>query len=212
MKSRRRLKTPPILLMLSGSIIIIIVLSLALIFGILGREYSNWSKEFESTLESNRVVTLPNDTLKSEIEKKIEVFGRSDKKIDFVEFNDTQFMYILAESLNTSLPVGMKYSKGYVVSENGLWNIYVQTEIKGIKLPWMWFKLQKDSTESAQVYIHSISIGNFDLTDYGAKVVIDRVNKGISESLLLVNESEFTGRTFRNIELESGKIIIKGEK
>ncbi len=212
MKSRKRLKTPPILLIILGSIVIIVILSLVLVFGILFREYSKWSQGFEASMKSEKIVTLPNDTLKTEIDKKIEIFGKSVKKIDFIELKETEFMYLLAESLNTSLPVGVVFNRGYIDTEKGLWNIYIQTELKGLKLPWIVLKLQKDNTESAQVYVRRMSVGNFDFTDYGANFIIERINKGISESLLLVNESEFTGRTFRNIELESEKITIKGEK
>lgn len=204
-------KKPPIILFLFLSLLIIVFLSGLLVWIVVIREYQAWEKDFESSLEQNRVVNLENESLKNSSRKKLESFSKSTKKVDFVELSDLEFVYVLGESLNSSLPIGMKFEKGYVISQPFLWNIYVKTKINRIPLPWVLIKIEKDNTESAQIFVNSMSVGNFDFTDYGFRKVLENINKGIRDALVLVNESDFTGRVFRNIELETGKIIIKGE-
>lgn len=210
MKNRRR--KVPVFGLLFISFILVILLSFMFIWLIVFREYKSWEQDFELDKFSDAYITLENEILKTSLESKLKKFAESNNKIDFVELTDKEFIYLVGESINSSLPLNITFEKGYISSEKGVWDLYVKTNRMNFKLPWVRFRIQKDNTESPELYVSKMSIGNFDFTDYGAKVVLDRVNKGIRDAILLVNQSDFTGRVFRNIELENGKIIIKGEK
>ncbi|MCC7289697.1 hypothetical protein IT417_00365 [bacterium] len=213
MKSRMRYKKKPPLLILSIlSLLIVIILSCLLVWLVLLREYKAWEKDFEEGKDEGSYIVLSDTSLRDNAEKKLLIFSKSNTKVDFVELSDREFLFLIGESLNTSLPLGIQYKKGYVESNKGFWDVYVQTNLKSFELPWLVFRLQKDQTETPQIYVDRMSVGNFDFTDYGAGLVINKINKGINEAILLVNESDFTGRVFQNIELEKGKVIIKGEK
>lgn len=210
-KKQNKRKTPVFLLTIVSMFLIILMSVLVLWFAIY-REYIKWEESFQNSIDKETIVLLSDTKLKDSGTKKLEKFSTSINKIDFVELSDREFTYLVGESLDTSLPLGIKYEQGYVESDWATWNIYVKTKFKNTNLPWIRLKIMKDNTESPEIYVKTISLGNFDLTDYGLKIVINNVNKGIREAILLVNESDFTGRVFRNIELEKGKVTIKGEK
>lgn len=205
-------RKPPFFLLGLVSILTVIVLSTLLIWFVLVREYKQWEGDFLKDKTDSSFVTLNDENLLKSLNKKLDAFSKSTKKTDFVEITDKEFVYVVGESLNSSLPLGIKFEKGFAVTNKGNWDLYIQTKYKKTNLPWLVFRLQKDNTQTSQLYVQRMSIGNFDFTDYGAKVILDRVNTGIKEAILLVNESEFTGRIFRNIELEIGKMIIKGDR
>lgn len=205
-------KKPPYLLFIISSILTVLILSIVLIWFVLIGEYRRWVSSFEANIKQDNIVTLDMMELREGVEKKIEAYSKSSKKTDYIEIKDSEFVYLLAQSLDNSLPLNIKFHRGYVKSGDGLWNIYIQTKYSNTTLPWVEFKLSKDNTQSAQIYIQSVSIGNFNLTDYGARNIVRDINNGINESIMLINQSNFTGRIFRNIELESGVMTIKGDK
>lgn len=211
LKGKKKNKIPVFLLLLS-SLLLIILLSALVIWLALFKEYSAWEDRFNKVIDQNRIVLLENTQLKKSVETKLTSFSLSTKKIDFVEITDMEFVYVFAQSLNTSLPLNITFDKGYVESNKGSWDIYIKTKRKNLELPWIKLKLMKDNTESPQIYVKTMSLGNFDLIDYGVKGMIDKINNGIKDAIILVNESDFTGRVFRNIELEKEKMIIKGER
>lgn len=210
--SLKRKKKVPVLGLLLTSLFLIVILSLIFLWVIVFREYRKWEGAFELERFEKDYITLDNTSIKNTVDEKLKNFAKSNAKVDFVEITDKEFMYLVGESLNKSLPLEVTYQRGYVESEEGIWHLYIKTERKGFEFPWIVLSVVKDNTESPEIYIQSMSLGNFDFTDYGARIVIDRINKGIRDAILLVNESDFTGRVFRNIELEKGKMTIKGEK
>jgi hypothetical protein len=211
-KRKNNKKRPPIFLLAIASFFLIVVLSFLLIWFVLVREYNQWEKDFNRDKTEENFVTLQDTKVLESLNKKITVFSNSNLKTDFIEITDREFLYIVGESLNQTLPLNIKFEKAYVVTNKGYWDLYIQTKQGNRELPWYFLRLQKDNTQTAQLYIQKMSIGNFDFTDYGAKIIIEKLNLGIKDALLLINESDFTGRIFRNIELEVGKIIIKGDK
>ena len=213
MKNRiRKKRKVPIFGLFTLSFLLIVLLSVIFLWVIVFREYKNWQEVFERDKFEKDYVTLSNNDIKTSVNSKLKAFSESTKSVDFVEITDREFVYLVGESLNSSLPLDITFEKGYVISNESVWDLYVKTNRNGFLLPWLVFRVTKDKTESPEIYISKMSVGNFDFTDYGAKIVIERINKGIRDAILLVNQSDFTGRIFRNIELEKEKMTIKGEK
>lgn len=213
MKNRvNKKRKVPILGLLTLSFFLIVFLSVIFLWVIVFREYKNWQDIFERDKFEKDYITLSNEEIETNINSKLKTFSESTKKVDFVEITDSEFVYLVGESLNASLPLDITFEKGYVISNESAWDLYVKTNRNGFLLPWLVFRITKDRTESPEIYISKMSVGNFDFTDYGAKVVVEKINKGVRDAILLVNQSDFTGRIFRNIELEKGKMTIKGEK
>jgi len=70
--------------------------------------------------------------------------------------------------------------------------------------------LQKDNIETAQVYSTDFAIANFSLNEIGIEFFTNKINQGLSDSLLLVNENSYSGRVYKNIELDNEGMVIKG--
>lgn len=196
-----------------GLTLLVLFLSTITIFLFLIRDYKGWERSFELGYLSSDFVFLNNESLKTSVEKKIEDFSKSSKKVDFVELTDRETLFLIGESLNESLPFGMVFDRGYVSSDDGQWDIYAKVvDEKYKKGIWMKARLLKDNLESPEIFVQTISVGNYDFKDYGLGIIVWRVNRGIRESISLVNTSEFTGRTIKNIELEKGVMTVKGER
>jgi hypothetical protein len=91
------------------------------------------------------------------------------------------------------------------------WLLYVQLTWNGMRLPWATLRLQKDNIQTAQIFVSSLKVGPYSADDFGLKSVRDSINSGIQNSIILVNENEFTGRRFVNIDMDENGVVIKGE-
>ena len=105
-----------------------------------------------------------------------------------------------------------KIKKAYVETRDGFWNIYFKADIKGVTSLWFYFDLNKDSVESTDLYITDFKIGDFSVKDWGGDGLINDINSGIKDAMVLLTQKDFTGRTLKNIELDKENIVIKGEK
>lgn len=195
------------------SFIIITFLAGLIVFLVLRGEYRGWAQRFEgSHLSSDFVYIDDSKEIKESLEKKIEKFSTSSEDTDSLELSTEEVFVAFADQLESSVPEKINIYRGYVDSDYGSWNIYVQSKYGKRLLPWVTVHLNKDEGEGIQLYVSSISFGNYDISDFGMSRVIENVNKGLTDAFVLVNQSEFTGRTFENIELEPGMMIIKGRK
>ncbi|MCK9368797.1 hypothetical protein M0R04_02350 [Candidatus Dojkabacteria bacterium] len=195
------------------SIFLVILLSFLGIFFFLFKDYSNWQKIFETERLTTDYVYSNDAVLKKSTDEKILTFSKSVEKTDTIQLIDKEVLYLISNSLNSSLPTNFSYKRGYVQSQDGYWNVYIQLTVKEkYQLPWMLFVITKDDMETPEIYVKTISIGNYDLKDWYMEGTIIKINKGIRDGIQLVNTSDFSGRIFRNIELEKGIMTIKGAK
>jgi hypothetical protein len=195
------------------SFVIITLLTGLIVFLILRGEYRGWAERFEgSHLSEDFVYIKDAETIEKSLEEKVTKFSQSEKDTESMELSTQEVFVAFADQFETSIPEKVDVYRGYVDSDFGSWNIYVQTKYNERVLPWIIVHLNKDEGEGIQLYVSSVSLGNYDITDFGLKRVVDNINKGLTDAFVLVNQSDFTGRVFENIELEPGVMIIKGRK
>ena len=64
--------------------------------------------------------------------------------------------------------------------------------------------------QTAQLYITDIYVGPFSMRGYSKWV--EKVNRGIADSIVTLNENGFVGRYLENIELLESNIVVKGSR
>ena len=69
---------------------------------------------------------------------------------------------------------------------------------------------RQDNVQSAQLYITEIKVGPFDISDISD--VSSKINKGIGEAMVTLNENGLVGRYIENIELLGDFVILKGSR
>ncbi len=194
-------------------LLLVIFLSLISILSLLFLDYKKWEKTFENNHLSTDFVYLDDKTLNESIDGKIKIFSESKNDVESITFTNKESLILLGKSLEASLPENIKYEKGYIQTAKNNWEVYVKLKVNDrYSIPWIYLVFTKDNMETAEIYVKEMSIGNYSFKDYGLGFVIKKVNKGIVESITLINTSDFTGRIFRNIELDQETLIIKGEK
>jgi hypothetical protein len=195
------------------SLVVITFLAALIVFLILRGEYRGWVDRFEGSHLSNDFIYVEDsEEIEKSLEEKVMKFSQSGNDVESMELSTQEVFIAFADQFESSIPENVNVYRGYVDSDYGSWNIYVQTKHRDRLLPWVIVNLNKDEGEGIQLYVSSISLGSYDLTDFGLKSIVDNVNKGLTDAFVLVNQSDFTGRIFENIELESGVMVIKGRK
>jgi len=159
--------------------------------------------------DSEQIKVLSNQT-----ESKITIFSESTKKNDFIELNLTESAYLIGNNINKVSPSFLKVSKIVIEPQDNqkdnIWDIYLLFETPKIKNISVKITLQKDNIETAQVYSTDFAIANFSLNEIGIEFFTNKINQGLSDSLLLVNENSYSGRVYKNIELDNEGMVIKG--
>jgi hypothetical protein len=191
-------------------IVILLIIFVGLFFLARG-DYVEWKDDFEKDYLSTDFVDLDgNSELEISLTEKLEEFQASDEEVYFVEIDDSEFIYLLSQQLSITLPDYIDMYRGVVIYNEGSWDIYIQTKFRDNILPWTIITLSKDDIETAQLYVSELKVGPYDLDEYWLESIRKDINEGFSEALLLVNENEFSGRRFDNIELEDGVMVVKG--
>lgn len=195
------------------SFLVITLLASLIVFLILRGEYRGWAERFEgSHLSSDFVYIKDSKAIEESLEEKVKEFSASKEETSSLELSPNEVFVAFADQLENSIPENIDVYRGYVDSDYGSWNIFVQSKYGERVLPWVIVHLNKDEGEGIQLYVSSISLGNYDISDFGMGNIIENVNRGLTDAFVLVNQSDFTGRIFENIELEPGVMIIKGKK
>lgn len=143
-----------------------------------------------------------------EIDEKIQKFVTSDTQTDFITFLPEEIIHIL--KLNIQINETFFLEDICMLPSQGLWSLYLRFSFKDINIPWVVLNIVKDNRETVEIYVKSIDVGGYSLPRFFVKGVIDQINKGISDAIVLTNENEFLGRTIRNIELLKERVVIKG--
>lgn len=163
--------------------------------------YLKWEREFPNTEN----ISCFEDV---DIDSKIEDFVLSDSMVEFVVFDITESVYILKNNLESSqyLSVG----DVCVLPSKGVWRIYVRYQGDGFSVPWLGIDVVKDERETAELYIRDIWVGGYKVTGFLGRDMINGINRGISDAILIVNENSFLGRRITNIELLEERVVVKG--
>jgi hypothetical protein len=192
------------------TLLVLLSISAMLVLWILRGEYRSWRDDFESNYLSKEFVKKDDLELKEGVDEKLTMFASSTEDVDFVELSTDEALFVLLNELEGSIPYGIKVERGIVRAMQGQWDIFIQSKFKDTRLPWVRIRVEKDDIESAELFVSDMYMGPYDLGEWGFKGVQDDINRGFAEALILVNENEFSGRRFENIELEENSMIVKG--
>lgn len=172
--------------------------------------YSSWEKDFVKNdnilcTSDEEVVSVQSDM---NIFEKIKNFVLSDIFSEFVTFTKKEMLFLLKDSLSSVS--GNEIQDLCLESGSGVWKIYLHTKIGFLQLPWFAVDINKDSRETAELYSRNLYVGDFKVPSVLSKGVLEKINKGISDALLLVVENGFLGKTIKNIDLLKDSIVLKG--
>ena len=172
--------------------------------------YSLWHKDFFT----NENITCTNDEKFVIEEKEINIGDRiknfvlSDLFSEFVTFSRKEMLYLLKDSI--SGVSSLEIQDVCLVSDKGVWKVYAHSKVTFLQLPWIGVDIVKDNRETAELYSRNIYIGDIKVPDVLTRKPLEKINKGISDALILVTENGFLGKTIENIDLLKDSIVIKG--
>lgn len=171
-------------------------------------KYRNWEKSFEQDLNIDNLIDQ--DIAKStDLGAKISTFALSPEDVEFLQLDISEIGSEIYNTLDSYLGEKLKLEKIYIEPSNSKWVIYSQVRYEKF-LIWFSFDVNKDSIQSAQIYVTQINIGPFRISKYVNWV--DAVNTGIADSIITLNENGLVGRYIENIELLNNSVVLKGSR
>lgn len=197
--------------MKKGLKIFLVVLAIFLfIAGYFAIRYSVWHRNFFGS--ENITCTSEEEFVVEEKEiniiERIKSFVLSDLFSEFVTFGRKEILYLLKDAM-TGIS-GWDIQDVCLVSDKGMWKVYTHGKVSFVQLPWIGVDVIKDNRETAELYSKSMYVGDMKLPAALVKNPLEKINKGISDALILVTENGFLGKTIQNIDLLKDSIVIKG--
>jgi len=189
-------------------LISIAVISVLISLGYMYLKYRNWEKSFEKEININFVIDKER-AKNTDLGEKISSFALSTKDVEFLELSVREIGSEIFKTLDSYLGEKIKLEKIYIIPSYSKWAIYSQVKY-GSFLIWFSFDVNKDSIQSAQIYVTEINVGPFKVSDYLNWV--DAVNTGIADSIVTLNENGLVGRYIENIELLNSSVVLKGSR
>ena len=191
-----------------------IFLGVLILFFLLGGyfvvRYSLWHRDF--FVSENITCTSDEKFVVEEKEinigDRIKNFVLSDLFSEFVTFSRKEMLYLLKDSI--SGVSSLEIQDVCLVSDKGVWKVYAHSKVTFLQLPWIGVDIVKDNRETAELYSRNIYIGDIKVPDVLTRKPLEKINKGISDALILVTENGFLGKTIENIDLLKDSIVIKG--
>lgn len=191
-----------------------IFLGVLILFFLLGGyfvvRYSLWYRDF--FVSENITCTSDEKFVVEEKEinigDRIKNFVLSDLFSEFVTFSRKEMLYLLKDSI--SGVSSLEIQDVCLVSDKGVWRVYAHSKVEFLQLPWIGVDIVKDNRETAELYSRNIYIGDMKVPEVLTRKPLEKINKGISDALILVTENGFLGKTIENIDLLQDSIVIKG--
>ena len=191
-----------------------IFLGVLILFFLLGGyfvvRYSLWHRDF--FVSENITCTSDEKFVVEEKEinigDRIKNFVLSDLFSEFVTFSRKEMLYLLKDSI--SGVSSLEIQDVCLVSDKGVWKVYAHSKVTFLQLPWIGVDIVKDNRETAELYSRNIYIGDIKVPDVLTRKPLEKINKGISDALILVTENGFLGKTIENIDLLKDTVVIKG--
>ncbi|HNR53028.1 MAG TPA: hypothetical protein PKI16_00885 [Candidatus Dojkabacteria bacterium] len=170
--------------------------------------YLLWEREFSLNLSSKSCVSN-NQVKEISFDERIRNFVFSSDRSDYIQFTKEEVLYLISSEFGKE--EGDIVVKDMCVdSSKGVWKVYLNLTVAGIKNVWFIFDIIKDDRETAELYVDNLYLGNFQLPSFISSSLKEKINKGISDAIVLVNENSFSGRSITNIELLEEDIVVKG--
>lgn len=189
-------------------LISILTIGVLISLGYMYFKYRNWEKSFEQDLNIDNLIDQ--DIAKStDLGAKISTFALSAEDVEFLQLDISEIGSEIYNTLDSYLGDKLILEKIYILPSNSKWVIYSQVRYEKF-LIWFSFDVNKDSIQSAQIYVTQINIGPFRISKYVNWV--DAVNTGIADSIITLNENGLVGRYIENIELLNNSVVLKGSR
>lgn len=186
----------------------ILTIGVLISLGYMYFKYRNWEKSFEQDLNIDNLIDQ--DIAKStDLGAKISTFALSAEDVEFLQLDISEIGSEIYNTLDSYLGDKLILEKIYIEPSNSKWVIYSQVRYEKF-LIWFSFDVNKDSIQSAQIYVTQINIGPFRISKYVNWV--DAVNTGIADSIITLNENGLVGRYIENIELLNNSVVLKGSR
>lgn len=186
----------------------ILTIGVLISLGYMYFKYRNWEKSFEQDLNIDNLIDQ--DIAKStDLGAKISTFALSAEDVEFLQLDISEIGSEIYNTLDSYLGDKLILEKIYIEPSNSKWVIYSQVRYEKF-LIWFSFDVNKDSIQSAQIYVTQINIGPFRISEYVNWV--DAVNTGIADSIITLNENGLVGRYIENIELLNNSVVLKGSR
>ena len=189
-------------------LISILTIGVLISLGYMYFKYRNWEKSFEQDINIDNLIDQ--DIAKStDSGAKISTFALSAEDVEFLQLDISEIGSEIYNTLDSYLGEKLNLEKIYILPSNSKWVIYSQVRYEKF-LIWFSFDVNKDSIQSAQIYVTQINIGPFRISKYVNWV--DAVNTGIADSIITLNENGLVGRYIENIELLNNSVVLKGSR
>ena len=188
----------------------IIILFVILLLSIFIKS-KTWESNFYSTMNSEYMITKAM-TFEEALNEKIAEYVLSQEYIDNISFSPIEVGQIVKGSLlEITEDSGVDISNVYIEPTDGLWEVCALARLnKSERLHvWVCADMTKDNIQTAQIYLKKFLVQGINIGKIYPQLLIN-INSGIAEALVTVNENNFAGRVFENIELLKDQIVIKG--
>jgi len=187
---------------------LLLIIILLLFVGYISLRYMNWEKEFEKGINTTYVI---NQTSAESIDLggKIAKFALSTDDVRSLELNVTEIGSVIYNTLDSYFGENINVERIYIQPSDSRWIIYTDLVYKRFSV-WVSVDINKDNIQSAQLYTTEIKVGPFDVSDISDIDV--KINKGIGEAVVTLNENGLVGRYIENIELLNDSVILKGSR
>ena len=170
--------------------------------------YLLWERDFSSNLSNKSCVS--NNSIKDiSLDDRIRNFVLSSNRSDYIKFTKGEILYLISSGFGKE-DSEIIVKDMCVDSSKGNWGVYLNMTVLGIENVWFIFDVIKDNRETAELYIDNLYLGNFHLPSFVCSILKEKIKKGISDAIILVNENSFSERSITNIELLEEDIVIKG--
>lgn len=183
-------------------------LILSLIIFLVVRGYILWQRDFDKNLVEENIFALESGEEES-TRKKVEDFTLSSENTDSLSLTKNEVSNLVLSVSREYLGNGVQVRRVYLVPNKSKWVFYLEFVYRDIPV-WFSIDLNKDSMQTAQLYTTDLMIGPYSIGKYFN--ITDRINTGIANALLTVNENGFSGRYLENIELMEDSVVVKGSK
>lgn len=193
------------ILLISLMLVLISILVLLLSFK---AKYTKWEDKFTKDINVENLVNK--ETISNSYEQKVGDFVLSNSDTEFLELTPFEISEIFFNVLDQYSNENYQLSNVYTLPEKSQWEVCMKVDIKKVSFdPWVCIDLNKDSIQSAQLYSTHINIGPYEIKN---TEVVGKINTGIANSLVTVNENGFSGRYLENIELLKENVVVKATR
>jgi len=187
---------------------LLLIIFLLLLVGYISLRYMNWEKEFEKGINTAYVINQTSAE-STDFGGKIAEFALSIDDVSSLELNVSEIGSVIYSTLDSYVGENINVERIYIQPSDSRWEIYTNLMYKSFSV-WISVDINKDNIQSAQLYTTEIKVGPFDVSDISDIDV--KINKGIGEAIVTLNENGLVGRYIENIELLNDSVILKGSR